>query len=200
MFKKFLIISFIFIANISLMYSKEETITLACLPPEGTMELKEMTSYVSSVEGAFFKAGLNVADRKRLERLIKDMESQESSDTDYETDITVKAGKAMKVDYLVAVIVDYWEEQGLNNRTMEQDRKNDTMKPKEAYYITFEHIRITLKVIEVETSMLIAQGSAEDSVVKTRFRKLDAPDKLAKKVVDKVMKDIKKQIKKKKRN
>lgn len=48
--------------------------------------------------------------------------------------------------------------------------------------------------------MLIAQGSAEDSVVKTRFRKLDAPDKLAKKVVDKVMKDIKKQIKKKKRN
>ena len=37
-------------------------------------------------------------------------------------------------------------------------------------------------------------------VVKTRFRKLDTPDKLAKKVVDKVMKDIKKQIKKKKRN
>ena len=70
MFKKFLIISFIFIANISLVYSKEETITLACLPPEGTMEEKEMAYYVSSVEGAFFKAGLNVADRKRLERLI----------------------------------------------------------------------------------------------------------------------------------
>lgn len=200
MFKKFLIISFIFIANILLVYSKEETITLACLPPEGTMELKEMTSYVSSVEGAFFKAGLNVADRKRLERLIKDMESQESSDTDYETDITVKAGKAMKVDYLVSVVVDNWEEEKIDTFSMNRDRKKDVLKLKEEYILTYETTRINIKVIEVETSMVIAQGSAEDSVVKTRFRKLDTPDKLAKKVVDKVMKDIKKQIKKKKRN
>ena len=200
MFKKFLIISFIFIANISLMYSKEETITLACLPPEGTMELKEMAYYVSSVEGAFFKAGLNVADRKRLERLIKDMESQESSDTDYETDITVKAGKAMKVDYLVSVVVDNWEEEKIDTFSMNRDRKKDVLKLKEEYILTYETTRINIKVIEVETSMLIAQGSVEDSVVKTRFRKLDTPDKLAKKVVDKVMKDIKKQIKKKKRN
>ena len=108
----------------------------------------------------------------------------------------------MKVDYLVAVIVDYWEEQGLNNRAMEQDRKNDTMKPKEAYYITFEHIRITLKVIEVETSIIIAQGNIQDFNIKgyINFFKRDTQNKLAKKVVDKVMKDIKKQIKKKNRN
>lgn len=54
MFKKFLIISFIFIANISLVYSKEKTITLACLPPEGTMELKEMTSYCFVSGRSFF--------------------------------------------------------------------------------------------------------------------------------------------------
>lgn len=199
MFKKFLIISFIFIANISLIYSKEETITLACLPSEGTMEEKARASYVSAVEGAFIKAGYNVADRQRLEKILKEIKLQDSSNNE---DITSKAGKVMKVDYLVAVIVDYWEEQGLNNRAMEQDRKNDTMKPKEAYYITFEHIRITLKVIEVETSIIIAQRNIQDFNIKgyVNFFKRDTQNKLAKKVVDKVMKDVKKQIKKKKRN
>lgn len=199
MFRKFLIISFIFIANISLVYSKEETITLACLPSEGTMEEKARASYVSAVEGALIKAGYNVADRQRLEKILKEIKLQDSNNNE---DITSKAGKVMKVDYLVAVIVDYWEEQGLNNRAMEQDRKNDTMKPKEAYYITFEHIRITLKVIEVETSIIIAQGNIQDFNIKgyINFFKRDTQNKLAKKVVDKVMKDVKKQIKKKKRN
>ena len=199
MFRKFLIISFIFIANISLMYSKEETITLACLPSEGTMEEKARASYVSAVEGALIKAGYNVADRQRLEKILKEIKLQDSSNNE---DITSKAGKVMKVDYLVAVIVDYWEEQGLNNRAMDQDRKNDTMKPKEAYYITFEHIRITLKVIEVETSIIIAQRNIQDFNIKgyVNFFKRDTQNKLAKKVVDKVMKDVKKQIKKKKRN
>lgn len=199
MFRKFLIISFIFIVNISLVYSKEETITLACLPSEGTMEEKARASYVSAVEGALIKAGYNVADRQRLEKILKEIKLQDSSNNE---DITSKAGKVMKVDYLVAVIVDYWEEQGLNNRAMEQDRKNDTMKPKEAYYITFEHIRITLKVIEVETSIIIAQRNIQDFNIKgyVNFFKRDTQNKLAKKVVDKVMKDVKKQIKKKKRN
>lgn len=199
MFRKFLIISFIFIANISLVYSKEETITLACLPSEGTMEEKARASYVSAVEGALIKAGYNVADRQRLEKILKEIKLQDSSNNE---DITSKAGKVMKVDYLVAVIIDYWEEQGLNNRAMEQDRKNDTMKPKEAYYITFEHIRITLKVIEVETSIIIAQRNIQDFNIKgyVNFFKRDTQNKLAKKVVDKVMKDVKKQIKKKKRN
>lgn len=199
MFRKFLIISFIFIVNISLMYSKEETITLACLPSEGTMEEKARVSYVSAVEGALIKAGYNVADRQRLEKILKEIKLQDSSNNE---DITSKAGKVMKVDYLVAVIVDYWEEQGLNNRAMEQDRKNDTMKPKEAYYITFEHIRITLKVIEVETSIIVAQRNIQDFNIKgyVNFFKRDTQNKLAKKVVDKVMKDVKKQIKKKKRN
>ncbi|WP_432632567.1 hypothetical protein [Brachyspira sp.] len=197
MFKKFLIIVFIFTLNISFAYSKEDT-TLACLPPEGTMEVKEMASYVSSVEGAFFKAGLNVADRKRLERLIKEMESQESEEVDYETDATIKAGKAMKVDYLVSVVVDNWEEEKLDTFSMNRDRKKDVLKLKEEYILIYDNVRINIKVIEVETSRVIAQGSAEDSSVKTRFRKIDTPDKLAKKVVDKVMKDIKKQLRKKK--
>ena len=198
MLKKFLMVGFILIANTSFVYSKQEPITLACLPSEGTMEEKARASYVSAVEGAFIKAGYNVADRQRLEKILKEIKLQDSSNNE---DITSKAGKVMKVDYLVAVIVDYWEEQGLNNRAMEQDRKNDTMKPKEAYYITFEHIRITLKVIEVETSIIIAQGNIQDFNIKgyINFFKRDTQNKLAKKVVDKVMKDVKKQIKKKKR-
>lgn len=196
MFKKFLIIGFIFTLNISLAYSKEN-ITLACLPSEGTMEEKARASYVSAVEGAFIKSGYNVADRQRLEKLIKEMELQDSSNTD---ETSSKAGKIMKVDYLVAVIVDYWEEQGLNTRAMEQDRKNDTMKPKEAYYITFEHIKITLKVIEVETSIIIAQGNVQDVSIKgyINYFKGDTQSKLAKRVVNKVMKDVKKQLRKKK--
>lgn len=198
MLKKILMVGFILIANTSFVYSKQEPITLACLPSEGTMEEKARASYVSAVEGALIKAGYNVADRQRLEKILKEIKLQDSNNED----ITSKAGKVMKVDYLVAVIVDYWEEQGLNNRAMEQDRKNDTMKPKEAYYITFEHIRITLKVIEVETSIIIAQRNIQDFNIKgyVNFFKRDTQNKLAKKVVDKVMKDVKKQIKKKKRN
>lgn len=195
MFKKFLIISFILIANISSIYAKDEPITFACLPPEGTMEAKEMTSYVSSIEGAFFKEGLNIADGKRLERLIKEMESQEASDTDDETDATIKAGKAMKVDYLIGVTIDNWYEKILDTRAMEQDRKNDTMKPKETYYNTFEKVRITLKIIEVETSMIIAQGNVED--YRHYLYRRDTQGDLAKKAVNKVMKDVKKQLRKK---
>ena len=195
MFKKFLITSFILIANISSIYAKDEPITFACLPPEGTMEAKEMTSYVSSIEGAFFKEGLNVADRKRLERLIKEMESQEASDTDDETDATIKAGKAMKVDYLIGVTIDNWYEKILDTRAMEQDRKNDTMKPKETYYNTFEKVRITLKIIEVETSMIIAQGNVED--YRHYLYRRDTQGDLAKKAVNKIMKDVKKQLRKK---
>lgn len=195
MLKKFLITSFILIANISFIYAKDEPITFACLPPEGTMEAKEMTSYVSSIEGAFFKEGLNIADGKRLERLIKEMESQEASDTDDETDATIKAGKAMKVDYLIGVTIDNWYEKILDTRAMEQDRKNDTMKPKETYYNTFEKVRITLKIIEVETSMIIAQGNVED--YRHYLYRRDTQGDLAKKAVNKVMKDVKKQLRKK---
>ena len=197
MFKKFLITSFILITNISFVYSKDEPVTFACLPPEGTMDAKEMSSYVSSVEGAFFKEGLNVADRKRLERLIKEMESQEASDTDDETDATIKAGKAMKLDYLISIVLDNWEEERLDTYSMKRDRKKDVLKLKEEYILIYDNVRITLKIINVENSVLIAQGSAEDSSVKASFRKIDTPDKLAKKVVNKVMKDVKKELKKK---
>ena len=192
MFKKFLMVGFILIANIYFVYAKAEAITLACLPSEGTMEEKERVSYISAIEGAFIKAGNNVADRQRLEKLIKEMEIQDSSDTN---EATAKAGKLMKVDYLVAVIIDNWHEKVLDTRAMEQDRKNDTMKPKENYYRTFEKVRITLKIIEVETSMIIAQGNVEDYRYYNYRR--DTQGKLAKKVVNKVMKDVKKELKKK---
>ena len=80
---------------------------------------------------------------------------------------------------------------------MKRDRKKDVLKLKEEYILLYETIRINIRVIEVETSMVIAQGSAEDSTVKARFSKMDTPDKLAKKVVNKVMKDVKKQLRKK---
>ena len=192
MFKKFLITSFILIANISLLYSKDEPITFACLPPEGTMEEKARASYVSAVEGAFIKAGHNVADRQRLENIMKEMALQGTSNTD---DAVAKAGKLMKVDCLVAVIVDSWEEEKLDTRSIERDRKKDVLKLKEEYILTYDYTRITLRIIEVETSVIIAQGNVQDYSI--GYRKV-TPDKLAKKVVNKVMKDVKKELKKRK--
>ena len=194
MFKKFLITSFILIANISFIYAKDEPITFACLPPEGTMEEKARASYVSAVEGAFIDAGHNVADRQRLENIMKEMALQGASNSD---EAAAKAGKLMKVDGFVVVIVDSWKEEKLDTRSIKRDRKKDVLKLKEEYILLYETIRINIRVIEVETSMVIAQGSAEDSTVKTRFRKMDTPDKLAKKVVNKIMKDVKKQLRKK---
>ena len=192
MFKKFLIIIFILIANISLLYSKDEPITFACLPPEGTMEEKARASYVSAVEGAFIKAGHNVADRQRLENIMKEMALQGTSNTD---DAVAKAGKLMKVDCLVAVIVDSWEEEKLDTRSIKRDRKKDVLKLKEEYILTYDYTRITLRIIEVETSVIIAQGNVQDYSI--GYRKV-TPDKLAKKVVNKVMKDVKKELKKRK--
>lgn len=171
---------------------------MACLPSEGTMEEKARASYVSAVEGAFIKAGHKVADRQRLEKLIKEMSLQQTSDTNSETDATAKAGKVMKVDYLVAIIVDDWDEEKLNTVAMEKDRKNDTMKPTEAYYMTIENVRLTLKVIEVETSIIIAQENVQDSNIRGYSYRKDMQSKLATKVVNKVMKDVKKQLRKKK--
>ena len=190
MLKKFLITSFILIANISSIYAKDEPITFACLPPEGTMEEKARASYVSAVEGAFIDSGHNVADRQRLENIMKEMALQGASNSD---EAAAKAGKLMKVDGFVVVIVDSWKEEKLDTRSIKRDRKKDVLKLKEEYILTYDYIRITLKIIEVETSIVIAQENVQDYSI--GYRKVN-PDKLAKKVVNKVLKETKKQLKK----
>ena len=67
------------------------------------------------------------------------------------------------------------------------------MKLKEEYILTYDYVRITLKIIEVETSIVIAQENVQDYSI--GYRKVN-PDKLAKKVVNKVLKETKKQLKK----
>ena len=131
MFKNFLITSFILIANISSIYAKDEPITFTCLPPEGTMEEKARASYVSAVEGAFIDAGHNVADRQRLENIMKEMALQGASNSD---EAAAKAGKLMKVDGFVVVIVDSWKEEKLDTRSIKRDRKKRCFEIKRGIY------------------------------------------------------------------
>lgn len=64
--------------------------------------------------------------------------------------------------------------------------------------MTVENVRLTLKIIEVETSIIIAQENVQDSNIRGYSYKKDTQSKLATKVVNKVMKDVKKQFKKEK--
>lgn len=64
--------------------------------------------------------------------------------------------------------------------------------------MTVENVRLTLKIIEVETSIIIAQENVQDSNIRGYSYKKDTQSKLVTKVVNKVMKDVKKQFKKEK--
>ena len=182
MLKKLLIIIFILTANISFVYAKNTAISLACMPPEGTLEESIQNSYVSAIEGAFLKAGHYVSDRQRLEKLMKEIILQQSSGMVDETSAAAEAGKIMKVDYLVAVILNDWTER----RTMFAEVDGEI----ENYYIYSDKIRITIKVIEVETSRIIAQEDFQGN-------KLDRPSKLANKIVKKMDKQLQKHFKNK---
>ena len=190
MLKKLLIITFILTANISFVYAKKEAISLACMPPEGTMDKAIQNSYVSAIEGAFLKAGHYVSDRQRLENLMKEILLQQSSGMVDETSAAAEAGKIMKVDYLVSVILNDWTERRLNVFAMEEDKKNDRLQPRENYYIYSDKMRITIKLIEVETSRIIAQEDFQGN-------KLDRPSKLATKIVKNMDKQLQKHFKKK---
>lgn len=75
--------------------------------------------------------------------------------------------------------------------TMEEDKKNDRLQPRENYYIYSDKMRITIKLIEVETSRIIAQEDFQGN-------KLDRPSKLATKIVKNMDKQIQKHFKMKK--
>lgn len=180
MLKRLLIIIFILIANISFVYAKKTAINLACMPPEGNMKEDFQNSYVAAIEGAFLKAGHYVSDRQRLENIMKEVLLQQSSGIVDETSAAAEAGKIMKVDYLVAVILYGWRE------TYVHPENN-------SYYIYYDKMRITIKLIEVETSRIIAQEDFQGN-------QLVKPSTYATKIVkniDKQLKKIEKQKNKK---
>lgn len=191
MLKKLSITIFILTVNISFIYAKNVVVNLACMPPEGTMDKAIQDSYVSSIEGAFLKVGHHVSDRQRLEKLMKEILLQQTSGIVDEASAAAEAGKIMKVDYFVAVILNDWTERRLNVWAMEQDKKNDRLQPRENYYIYSDKMRITIKLIEVETSRIIAQEDFQGN-------KLDRPSKLATKIVKNMDKQIQKHFKMKK--
>ena len=196
--KKILTIIFFTLISFSFVYGKGKTVlTLACMPPEGTMDEEAKTAYVTAVEAAFIKAGHRVADRQRLEKLINEILLQQSSGIVDETAAAAEAGKFMKVDYLVLVTVDKWSEEKVNSAAGARAAGNilgallgssqTTVASGESDLITVENIRVSVKVIEVETSFILVSSSAEG-------KRKDSTEKLATKMV----KDIEKQLKKKK--
>lgn len=195
--KKVLTIIFFILVSFSFVYGKGKMVlTLACMPPEGTMDEEAKTAYVTAVEAAFIKAGHKVADRQRLEKLTKEILLQNSSGIIDETEAAAEAGKFMKVDYLVLVTVDKWNEEKVNSAAGARAAGNvlgallgssqTTVAAGESDLITVENVDLSVAITEVETSIKIAAASF-------RGKRKDGADKLATKVV----KDIQKQLKKK---
>ncbi len=195
--KRILTIIFFTLISFSLVYGKGKVVlTLACMPPEGTMDEEAKTAYVTAVEAAFIKAGHRVADRQRLEKLINEILLQQSSGIVDETAAAAEAGKFMKVDYLVLVTVDKWSEEKVNSAAGARAAGNvlgallgssqTTVASGESDLITVENVDLSVAITEVETSIKIAAASS-------RGKRKDGADKLATKVV----KDIQKQLKKK---
>ena len=196
--KKILTIIFFTLISFSFLYGKGKTVlTLACMPPEGNMDEESKTAYVTAIESAFTKAGHKVADRQRLEKLMKEVLLQQTSGIVDETTAAAEAGKIMKVDYLAAITVDSWDEQKVNSAAGARAAGNilgallgssqTTVASGESDLITVENIRVSVKLIEVETSFILVSSSAEG-------KRKDSAEKLATKMV----KDIDKQLKKKK--
>ena len=110
--------------------------------------------------------------------------------------MAAEAGKIMKVDYLAVVTIDNWDEQKVNSAAGARAAGNilgallgssqTTVTAGESDLITVENIRLSVKLVEVETSFIKASSSTEG-------KRRDSADKLATKIV----KDIEKQLKKK---
>lgn len=191
--KKIITIIFFILVSFSFLYAKGVVLTLACMPPEGNMDEQSKTAYVTAVESAFTKAGHRVADRQRLQKLIQEIEFQKSMD---ETTAASEAGKILKVDYLALVTVDSWSEEQVNSAAGARAAGNvlgallgssqTTVTSGESDLIKVENIRFSVKLIEVETSFILASSTTEG-------KRKDSVDKLATKIV----KDIEKQLKKK---
>lgn len=193
--QKILYIFFIMLCSFVIVYPAKLTLTLACLPPEGNMDEEAKLSYVTAVETAFTDAGHLVADRQRLDQLMKEVLLQQSSGMVDETTAAAEAGKVMKVKYLVAVIVDKWEEEQVNSAASARAAANmigsflggsqTTVASGDSDLITVEKVRISVKVIDVETSFVLASGVGQG-------KRKDDPAKITKKIV----KDLEKQLKK----
>ena len=195
--KKILTIIFFTLISFSFVYGKGKTVlTLACMPPEGTMDEEAKTAYVTAVEAAFIKAGHRVANRQRLEKLIQEILLQQTSGIIDEDVAKAEAGKFMKVDYLVLVTVDKWSEEKVNSAAGARAAGNilgallgssqNTGGTGESDLITVENVDLSVLITEVETGEQVAAANS-------RGKRKDGAAKLAAKVV----KDIEKQLKKK---
>ena len=195
--KKILTIIFFTLISFSFVYGKGKTVlTLACMPPEGTMDEEAKTAYVTAVEAAFIKAGHRVANRQRLEKLIQEILLQQTSGIIDEDVAKAEAGKFMKVDYLVLVTVDKWSEEKVNSAAGARAAGNilgallgssqNTGGTGESDLITVENVDLSVLITEVETGEQVAAANS-------RGKRKDGASKLAAKVV----KDIQKQLKKK---
>lgn len=195
--RKIILVVICFVVYFSEAYTKD-ILTLACLPPEGTMDQDAKVSYVTSVENSFTKAGHRVADRQRLEKLMKEILFQQTSGMVDESQALAEAGKIMKVQYLAVVSVDKWDEEKVTgaantraagnilNAVLGSSVKNEPSNSSDL--IIVQNVRLSVKIIEVETSFIVASGVAQGKIG------VD-PVKLS----DSIIKDIEKQLNTKKK-
>ncbi len=156
-------------------------LTIACMPPEGStnhMATESKIPYLIAVESAFINRGDQVGDRNRLETIINEIKTvREQSDVSQALDPTgdmIEFGKIMQVSYFASVSVDTWVESrtsGLDVFTAftgiataiaaEESAKNVGGEQNKDLV---QKVRVTIKIIDIESSYILAAGIAQGEI------------------------------------
>jgi len=176
-------------------------LTIACMPPEGStnnMAIESKLPYLIAVESAFINRGDKVGDRNRLETIINEIKTARK--TSRITQILdpagemIEFGKIMKVSYFASVSVDTWVESRTSGLDVfnaiagvatalaaEESAKNVG---REQNKDLVQKVRVTIKIIDIESSYILAAGIAQGEIG-------DDPMKIS----AAAMKDLEKQLK-----
>ena len=156
-------------------------LTIACMPPEGStnnMANESKVPYIIAVESAFINRGDQVGDRNRLETIINEIKTaREQSDVSQALNPTgdmIEFGKIMQVSYFASVSVDTWVESrtsGLDVFTAftgiataiaaEESAKNVGGEQNKDLV---QKVRVTIKIIDIESSYILAAGIAQGDI------------------------------------
>lgn len=173
-------------------------LSLACMPPEGStnyMANESKLPYIIAVESAFINRGDKVGDRNKLETVINELVKQ--NETSRKIDPTgdmLKFGEIMQVSYFASVSVDTWIESrtsGLDIFNALSGTATAIASERSATYLGGEQskdliqkVRVTIKIIDIESSYVLAAGIAQGEIS-------DNPEM----IVNGAMKDLNKQLK-----
>ncbi len=155
---------------------KNQQFSIACLPPSGStnyMSTESKTPYLIAVESAFIDRGDNVGDRNRLEALMQELNAQRTLSQQLEDPNAAELsfGEVLKVNYFASVAVDTWIESRTSGLDVFSAIAGTAMSAAtgtaarglggEQNRDIVQMVRVTIKVLDIETSYVVAAGMAQ---------------------------------------